>query len=654
MDLKLLESVMRAFCPQTSKGHFNVPEGYNFRGAVFDLDGVVTQTSHLHEEAWKQLFDEFLNKKKNESQARGDDPADTKQETKKKKKKKEDEGHEDAEEGVGGKLCEGGKEKAESSSDNGRHVQDSEAKAENSVDKEGKPKRDGEGKEEETVPNGDPYRPFTEQDYLTYVDGRPRIDGITTFLKSRGIELQQGDAKDDEDMETVNGLGNRKNRFFNALLKEKGVVVYKATVELIKELKRMGVKIGVASSSKNCRAVLAIAEIESLFSVVIDGVVSESLGLKGKPAPDIFTKCAEMLGVHPRESIMVEDATSGVQAGKAGDFGLVIGIDRAKGRNRQPLLSAGADVVLDDFSQITSWHLNDFFLPNDAGYVLQFDNYEPKQERLREALCTLGNGYFATRGCLDEARADADEHYPGTYMARGWNREISKVEGRDVANEDLVNLPNWIHITFRPDGKDWFSWTRDTKGNLPFELLHYDTRLDTHNGLLVRRYRVKDDEGRITMIMTHRVVHMKKPHLGLIKYTLVPENWGGKIDIASELDGSVRNTGVPRYLGLHDKHLRVLEKGKFPLSTNADEKDQGVYILTRFTKTSCEVAMAARTRVYRGTSSNPLDNPVIGRRPTQARSCSANGTEIKLTQQLIPPPQRCSGGRRKDDADLFR
>ena len=186
MDLKLLESVMRAFCPQTSKGHFNVPEGYNFRGAVFDLDGVVTQTSHLHEEAWKQLFDEFLNKKKNESQARGDDPADTKQKTKK-KKKKEDEGHEDAEEGVGGKLCEGGKEKAESSSDNGRHVQfaeqqDSEAKAESSADKEGKPKRDGEDKEEEeTVPNGDPYRPFTEQDYLTYVDGRPRIDGMREF-----------------------------------------------------------------------------------------------------------------------------------------------------------------------------------------------------------------------------------------------------------------------------------------------------------------------------------------------------------------------------------------------------------------------------------------------------------------------------------------
>jgi hypothetical protein len=133
-----------------------------------------------------------------------------------------------------------------------------------------------------------------------------------------------------------------------------------------------------------CADDVVTAEIESLFSVVIDGVVSESLGLKGKPAPDIFTKCAEMLGVHPRESIMVEDATSGVQAGKAGDFGLVVGIDRARGRNRQPLLSAGADVVLDDFSQITSWHLNDFFLPNDAGYVLQFDNYEPKQERLRE------------------------------------------------------------------------------------------------------------------------------------------------------------------------------------------------------------------------------------------------------------------------------
>jgi alpha,alpha-trehalase len=191
--------------------------------------------------------------------------------------------------------------------------------------------------------------------------------------------LPKGDDKDDDDAETVYGLGNRKNRLFNALMKEKGVVVYKATVEIIKvrsahalcrvcdlhsltrqanagdeaygSQDRRGVIVqelpahpghrrytphvatnanafvflgSVSSCTCHCRAV----DIESLFSVVIDGVVSESLGLKGKPAPDIFTKCAEMLGVHPRESIMVEDATSGVEAGKAGDFGLVVGVDR--------------------------------------------------------------------------------------------------------------------------------------------------------------------------------------------------------------------------------------------------------------------------------------------------------------------------------------
>jgi len=419
-----------------------------------------------------------------------------------------------------------------------------------------------------------------------------------------------GEAGDGEDKETVYGLGNRKNTFFHALMNKKGVVVYKSTIETIRELKRMGLQIGVASSSKNCKPIMANADIESLFSVVVDGIVSESLGLQGKPAPDIFTNCVEMLGFLPQESIMVEDATSGVKAGKAGGFGLVVGIDRSSGKNRQPLIEAGADVVVDDFDKITPWHLNDFFLPNDPGYVLQFDGYHPKQERLREALCTLGNGYFATRGCLDECRADADEHYPGTYMARGWNREISVVEGRDVENEDLVNLPDWTYITFRCEGSEWLSWNRDSNGDLPFELLHYDTRLDMRNGLLVRRYRVKDKEGRITMIMSHRVVHMKKPHLGILKYTLIPENWSGRIDICSEVDGSVRNRGVPRYIGLQDKHLRVLEKGTFPLSINADPKDQGVYLMARFTKASIEVAMAARTRVFRGVSTVPTESPV--------------------------------------------
>ncbi len=208
--------------------------------------------------------------------------------------------------------------------------------------------------------NGEAFKEFTyEEDYLTYVDGKPRYKGVQSFLESRGINLEFGDASDGTDKETVCGLGNRKNIKFVDVLKSEGAEVYQSTVDLIKELIAKGVRIGVASSSANCQYILQSTGLEELFETRVDGVVSKELGLKGKPEGDIFVKAAENVGATPDVSIVVEDAVSGVQAGANGGFGLVIGV--ARENNEDDLKSNGADVVIDDFAGITADTIEQWF-----------------------------------------------------------------------------------------------------------------------------------------------------------------------------------------------------------------------------------------------------------------------------------------------------
>lgn len=200
--------------------------------------------------------------------------------------------------------------------------------------------------------NGEPFKEFTyEDDYLTYVDGKPRYKGVQSFLESRGIKIEYGDANDQPDTETVCGLGNRKNVTFTQILKDNGVEMYQSTVDLIKDLKAKGIRIGVASSSRNCQYILQAAEIEGLFETRVDGVVSAELGLKGKPEGDIFVRAAENIDSQPGRSVVVEDAVSGVQAGVNGGFGLVIGV--ARENNEEDLKTNGADVVITDFAGVT-------------------------------------------------------------------------------------------------------------------------------------------------------------------------------------------------------------------------------------------------------------------------------------------------------------
>ncbi len=199
--------------------------------------------------------------------------------------------------------------------------------------------------------HGEPFKEFThEGDYLPYVDGKPRYKGVTSFLESRSIGIPFGDPTDTPDAESACGLGNRKNELFNEIIAEGGAEVYQSSVALIRDLKRRGVRIGVASSSKNCRMILESTELLSLFETRIDGEVSAELGLHGKPQPDIFTVACDNLDTPYDRAVVVEDAVSGVQAGAAGKFGLVLGVARED--NEQELKENGADLVVSDLGEI--------------------------------------------------------------------------------------------------------------------------------------------------------------------------------------------------------------------------------------------------------------------------------------------------------------
>ena len=234
-----------------------------FDAVIFDLDGVVTRTARLHAQAWKLIFDEFLE----------------------------------------------------------RHA------------------------------GGEPFLPFDiETDYAEYVDGKPRYDGVQSFLESRSIRLPQGEVTDSPGQETVCGLGNCKNQVYNEMLNAGGVDVFDDTVACIREWRAMGLATAIVSSSKNCVAVLDSAGISDLFDVRFDGIDAARLELTGKPDPDTYLKAAEMLGVEAARAVVVEDAISGVQAGRNGDFGLVIGVARAD--DAADLKEAGAHVVVADLGEL--------------------------------------------------------------------------------------------------------------------------------------------------------------------------------------------------------------------------------------------------------------------------------------------------------------
>ena len=216
-----------------------------------------------------------------------------------------------------------------------------------------------------------------------------------------------------------------------------------------------------------------------------------------------------------------------------------------------------------------------------GAWSLSYDGFEPENEKLREALCTLGNGYVCTRGAAEEAAAD-DVHYPGTYFAGGYNRMKTEIDGHILESEDLVNMPNWLPLTFRIEEGAWFR-IREV------DLLTYRQELDLKHGVLKRDIRFEDGEGRRTRVAFRRLVHMSRPHLAAQELRLTAENWSGRIEFRSALDGRVTNGGVARYRRLNGRHLVSL--------ASEPVADDGICLKVRTHQSRLRVAMAARTRI---------------------------------------------------------
>ncbi|MCM6772412.1 trehalose-phosphatase [Nocardia sp. CDC159] len=690
---------------------------------------------------------------------------------------------------------------------------------------------------------GENLEPFTETDYERFVDGKPRADGVADFLASRGISLPWGAPSDPPDAVTVCGLGNRKDRMFLARIARDGVPAFASTVALVRRLRAAGIGSAIFSASRNAAQVLQAAGIGDLFSVRVDGLVAENLGLAGKPDPAMLHEAAHRLGADPERTVVVEDAEAGVAAGRRGGFGWVVGVDRVGHADR--LAAGGADVVVTDLAEIgihdgfrrmselpdvfTYWprivdlvdgekvavladfdgtlakivpdpaaarpaehvgetlarlarhcpvavvsgrdladlrervgtegiwyagshgfellapdgtrhvheagaaaepaiaraavelgdrlrdiagvvvehkrfavavhhrnvaadrvaavvaavhevggqaglrvtggrkvtelrpdldwdkgyalrwildrldapalpvYLGDDLTDEDAfdamgadgvpvvvrhsengdrrsaahfavdgparvrellgrltellsgaataiaseSWLLTYDGYVAAEEKLREALCTVGNGYLATRGAAPESRAGA-QHYPGTYVAGVYNRLRDGVAGHVVDNESMVNVPNWLPVSWRIDGGAWFCVDEA-------ELLSYRQEFDLRRAVLTRRLRYRDSEGRMTTVCQSRFAAMHAPHLCALETTVEPENWCGKLTVRSAIDTGVRNSLVERYRELLDRHFAVVSTERPSPST--------VLVLVQTNQSRISIATAVRVAV---------------------------------------------------------
>jgi trehalose/maltose hydrolase-like predicted phosphorylase/beta-phosphoglucomutase-like phosphatase (HAD superfamily) len=443
---------------------------------------------------------------------------------------------------------------------------------------------------------------FTQAVYQQVMAGMPRIAGARAAMEYFGVP--DIDAR-------VEQYAASKQAHVIRLIEEGRFMAFPDALRFILAVKHLGIRVAAASSSKNARLFLERIRLDTFaaeqrldydflrprmtLKELFDADISGRDFPRGKPDPTIFLTAAQELGVDPVSCLVVEDATSGVQAAKAGSMA-ALGVARLD--DRDLLVEAGADLVvpsLDDVSlrALASGRLEERRVAAElrqrhtgrppSVWMLAYDGFDPARQGLREALCAVGNGYFVTRGAFPEATADG-VNYPGTYVAGLYNRARTEIAGRTVENEDLVNVPNWLPFGFRVAGGDWFDMGTA-------EVLEHRLELDLRQGTLVRRLRFQDPDGRRTEVVQRRLVSMKDQHLAGLETTFVAENWSGTMQVRSGLDGRVMNAGVQRYRDLNGRHLEVLHAG---------EADAEVVELQAETNQSqVRVALAARTRLLR-------------------------------------------------------
>jgi trehalose/maltose hydrolase-like predicted phosphorylase len=215
-------------------------------------------------------------------------------------------------------------------------------------------------------------------------------------------------------------------------------------------------------------------------------------------------------------------------------------------------------------------------------WIIEYKDWNPEQHPLRETLCTLGNGIIATRGAMEEVSA-GKYNYPGTYLACGYNRAISRIKGKEIENEDLVNWPNWLFLTFRIDDSDWLDLDK-------MEVLEHIVRLNMKEGVMERNIRFRDSCKRETTIISRRFVSMDDIHMAGIEWTLIPENWDGRITVRSGIDGDIRNQGVKRYRDLNSNHLDILETGSVNVNC--------VFMISQTRQSKIRMVQLCLTRIF--------------------------------------------------------
>jgi alpha,alpha-trehalase len=311
-----------------------------------------------------------------------------------------------------------------------------------------------------------------------------------------------------------------------------------------------------------------------------------------------------VLPVYVGDDITDEDGFDAVQFD---GVGIAVRQNDDGDRPSAALFSLANPTAVSDFVARLADDLHDAAdAPNDA-WELVYEGYDPKYERLRETLCTVGNGYVATRGCAPEAAA-GEAHYPGTYAAGIYNTLADRIAGRTVENESLVNLPNWLSLTFRIDGGPWFHID-------DAELLFYRQTFDLRHATLIRTLRFTDDAGRITTLTQQRFASMDQPHVVAMQTTVGAENWSGTVEFRSLLDGGVRNTMVERYRSLSSTHLTspVIE----------ELTPESVILRTETSQSRIAIAVAARSTVW-------SDDALAAARYTMVREADRGGHDIEV------------------------
>jgi beta-phosphoglucomutase family hydrolase len=415
-----------------------------FEAAVFDLDGVLTETASIHAAAWKQLFDEFLAK--------------------------------------------------------------------------------------QATASGKVFQPFdAKADYLAYVDGRPRSDGVRTFLAARGITIPEGQPGDPPDAVTIRALGARKDAYFLERLAHSGLKVFPDAQPLLANLRAAGLKTALVSSSRNAKAVLEAGGLTALFDIVVDGVEAARLGLKGKPAPDTFGRALQQLGVPADRAVGFEDALVGVEAIRAAGYGLVVGVDRV-GQSHE-LVAHGADVAVTDMltlevkapepatdPRLAAWP--PAAPTEDAAWLVVEDGFTLAREHEIESIFAISNGHLGSRASLAEGGPMSS---PATFAA-------GLFDTHPGPTTSLALLPDWSHLAPIIEGAPMKLGSG--------ERLWHRRTLDLRQGLVWRDWRQEDPAGRVTRFQECRLACAYDRRLLLQSIAVTAENYAGAIGFETRLEGA--------------------------------------------------------------------------------------------------------------------